>query len=201
MGITLEQLVVVLERTVFEAERYLRIELEDNFVDSENRDIRQDTENLLGVILQFIHLTNRIHALETQKTPNGPAYDIVQLANQVGIAPSTTSPHRAASTAFPSFSSAGGSRKREAAAAVAKQEPTYLINYNEAFCDNAFLASTDEEMEHSGNQVHFPLKPKCPHLKCLVRRVIGIFNLLEINPLHLGTFLNKMLKGFHSSIV
>uniref|UniRef100_A0A915CVU3 Protein fem-1 homolog B n=1 Tax=Ditylenchus dipsaci TaxID=166011 RepID=A0A915CVU3_9BILA len=130
LGISLEQVVVVLDRTVYEAERYLRMELDDCFVDYDSRDIRQDTENLLGVILQFLHLTNRIHALELQHQGQEPACDIVvnQLAPDSPASPYRSSP--SSSSASPSYPSIPETSKTNFER-VESSKNHYMLTYND----------------------------------------------------------------------
>uniref|UniRef100_A0A914IBR1 Sex-determining protein fem-1 n=1 Tax=Globodera rostochiensis TaxID=31243 RepID=A0A914IBR1_GLORO len=63
---SIEQVLVILERAVYEAERYLFSDeesLSEHMWTFEDRNIRSDLESLLGMCLQFVHLVSRVNLM------------------------------------------------------------------------------------------------------------------------------------------
>ncbi|KAL3080011.1 hypothetical protein niasHT_034569 [Heterodera trifolii] len=71
---SIEQVVVILERAVYEAERYLFSDesLNEHLWIFEDRSIRLDLENLFGMCLQFVHLVSRVNLVNVIQPSNTP---------------------------------------------------------------------------------------------------------------------------------
>uniref|UniRef100_A0A183BVA8 ANK_REP_REGION domain-containing protein n=1 Tax=Globodera pallida TaxID=36090 RepID=A0A183BVA8_GLOPA len=70
---SIEQVLVILERAVYEAERYLFSDeesLSEHMWTFEDRNIRSDLESLLGMCLQFVHLVSRVNLVNVIQPTN-----------------------------------------------------------------------------------------------------------------------------------
>ncbi|KAI1715686.1 ankyrin repeats (3 copies) domain-containing protein [Ditylenchus destructor] len=188
-GLALEQVIVVMERAIYEAERYLRSEADCEFVHQCERDIRQEVENLLSVILQFLHLVNRVHCLNMGN--QNVSTDIARLSNQLATYSVNQGrmPQSPPSLAVPNLPSSPmpntSRRKASLNHHMLSSGNAYLLGHDVPLCSNAYIASLMDRIPPRP-KAELPLQPTCNHLNCLVWRTIGIFSLLKMNPMHMA---------------
>lgn len=204
---TIEQVAVVLDRAIYEAERFLFADEEsrkDNLWVDE-RSIQQELENLLVLSLQFIHLVSRVNLINVSQPDSTPKSNGGANIRMAPLLPSRSNMGRsegpasggaslsyrnnAALNICASLSPAPSqqsfrqiSQKRQPI--VAPGEPSYTItNTIDRMCSCAYLP---RELEPFQKIDMDGLQPRCQHLKCLVHRLLSVFTKLGLNPLHVA---------------
>uniref|UniRef100_A0A914DHG1 Sex-determining protein fem-1 n=1 Tax=Acrobeloides nanus TaxID=290746 RepID=A0A914DHG1_9BILA len=164
--LNLETVLVVYERAVLEFERYLHRdeELHKEQILPGETDINQDLENFRDVLLQFIHLINRVILLDSQPSTsiNIHLNDELLTANIPVLNPDSER----------------------------NINPTNFINKPETqtclstvFCSHSVVTRLKERLKLPEKTV-YPLRPRCPHLLCNVRRLVQILEHLHLFPVH-----------------
>jgi ankyrin repeat protein len=183
--ISVEQVVIVLERAIYELERYLHRDQEsqhDLEYLLEETDPQKDIENLLPVLLNFIHLVSRVALLNQQmncRNGNGAvAADVLQLAN----------------SQFDTANNSNAQQNGEAQAAAdgeALRARVFSVHFtlcpkgefmSRDMCKKATLTPLEERLPHTPKAV-FQLHPTCRHLLCVIRRLVKIYEYMGTSPL------------------
>lgn len=127
-------------------------------------DEQQDLENFSIVLLQFIHLINRVILLDSQPSTSQDLDEELLSSSSASL-----------------NSSSEGNTGNKSPKFNIKPEGKECLS--QVLCPHSNLTRLKERLKLPEKAVH-PLRPRCPHLNCNIRRLVQILEHLKLCPLH-----------------